>query len=128
MVDSHRVYRDLAGGVRDTGFEGIHRQSARGERRTHLPAGRDRRVVGARKPTRLQSIDRQHSGLFNRNENAGAGDGGRADRGRSDPAPVQAHMKMRRETIHAYLLLLPAVVLLIAFTHWPAIETLVDSF
>ena len=34
---------------------------------------------------------------------------------------------MRRETIHAYLLLLPAVVLLIAFTHWPAITTLIDS-
>ena len=25
---------------------------------------------------------------------------------------------MRRETIHAYLLLLPAIVLLVAFTHW----------
>jgi sn-glycerol 3-phosphate transport system permease protein len=35
---------------------------------------------------------------------------------------------MRRETIHGYLLLLPAVVLLVAFTHWPAIATLVDSF
>jgi len=34
---------------------------------------------------------------------------------------------MRRETIHAYLLVLPAVTLLVAFTHWPAIETLVDS-
>ncbi len=35
---------------------------------------------------------------------------------------------MRRETVQAYLLLLPAVILLVAFTHWPAIETLVDSF
>jgi sn-glycerol 3-phosphate transport system permease protein len=34
---------------------------------------------------------------------------------------------MRRETIHAYLLVLPAVILLVAFTHWPAFETLVDS-
>jgi sn-glycerol 3-phosphate transport system permease protein len=34
---------------------------------------------------------------------------------------------MRRETIHAYLLLLPALVLLVAFTHWPAIATLIDS-
>jgi sn-glycerol 3-phosphate transport system permease protein len=34
---------------------------------------------------------------------------------------------MRRETIHAYLLLLPAIVLLVAFTHWPAIATLIDS-
>ena len=34
---------------------------------------------------------------------------------------------MRRETIHAYLLLLPALILLVAFTHWPAIETLIDS-
>jgi len=34
---------------------------------------------------------------------------------------------MRRETLQAYLLLLPALVLLVAFTHWPAIETLIDS-
>jgi sn-glycerol 3-phosphate transport system permease protein len=34
---------------------------------------------------------------------------------------------VRRETIQAYLLVLPAVILLVAFTHWPAIETLVDS-
>jgi sn-glycerol 3-phosphate transport system permease protein len=35
---------------------------------------------------------------------------------------------MRRETLQAWLLLLPAVILLVAFTHWPGIETLVDSF
>jgi sn-glycerol 3-phosphate transport system permease protein len=35
---------------------------------------------------------------------------------------------MRRETIHGWLLLLPALVLLVAFTHWPAIATLIDSF
>ena len=34
---------------------------------------------------------------------------------------------MRRETIHAWLLLLPALVLLVAFTHWPTIATLIDS-
>jgi sn-glycerol 3-phosphate transport system permease protein len=34
---------------------------------------------------------------------------------------------MRRETIHAYLLLLPAFVLLVAFTHWPVVTTLIDS-
>jgi sn-glycerol 3-phosphate transport system permease protein len=34
---------------------------------------------------------------------------------------------VRRETIHAWLLLLPALVLLVAFTHWPAIATLIDS-
>lgn len=34
---------------------------------------------------------------------------------------------MRRETVHAYLLLLPAIVLLVAFTHWPAVATLIDS-
>jgi sn-glycerol 3-phosphate transport system permease protein len=32
-----------------------------------------------------------------------------------------------RETIQAWLLILPALVLLVAFTHWPAIETLFDS-
>lgn len=31
-------------------------------------------------------------------------------------------------TVYAYLLLLPAFVLLVAFTHYPAIATLVDSF
>ena len=30
--------------------------------------------------------------------------------------------------IHAWLLLLPALVLLIAFTHYPAVQTLIDSF
>ncbi len=34
---------------------------------------------------------------------------------------------MRRETIHAYLMLLPALVLLVAFTHWPMIATVFDS-
>lgn len=34
---------------------------------------------------------------------------------------------MRRETAHAWLMLLPAMVLLVAFTHWPAVATLVDS-
>ena len=34
---------------------------------------------------------------------------------------------MRRETINAWLLLLPALILLMAFTHWPAIATLIDS-
>jgi len=34
---------------------------------------------------------------------------------------------MRRETIHAWLLLLPALVLLVAFTHWPAVATVIDS-
>ena len=30
--------------------------------------------------------------------------------------------------LHAYLLLLPALVLLVAFTHYPAVATLIDSF
>ncbi|MGD0429982.1 MAG: sugar ABC transporter permease [Acetobacteraceae bacterium] len=34
---------------------------------------------------------------------------------------------LRRETVQAYLLLLPAVILLVLFTHWPAIATLWDS-
>jgi sn-glycerol 3-phosphate transport system permease protein len=33
-----------------------------------------------------------------------------------------------RQSIHAYLLLLPAFVLLLAFTHVPAVATLIDSF
>lgn len=35
---------------------------------------------------------------------------------------------MRRETLHAWLLLLPATVLLASFTHIPAVETVVNSF
>lgn len=34
---------------------------------------------------------------------------------------------MRRETIHAWLLILPALVPLVVFTHWPALTTLWDS-
>jgi sn-glycerol 3-phosphate transport system permease protein len=34
---------------------------------------------------------------------------------------------VRRETFHAWLLILPALVLLVAFTHWPAAATLIDS-
>lgn len=35
---------------------------------------------------------------------------------------------MRREWLHAWLLLLPALILLVAFTHLPAVQTLIDSF
>lgn len=33
-----------------------------------------------------------------------------------------------QRSIHAWLLLLPAMVFLLAFTHWPAIATLIESF
>lgn len=36
------------------------------------------------------------------------------------------HESMR--TVHAWLMLLPALALLVAFTHWPAVATLIDSF
>lgn len=35
---------------------------------------------------------------------------------------------MHHRAVHAYLLLLPAFVLLAAFTHWPAVATVIDSF
>jgi sn-glycerol 3-phosphate transport system permease protein len=35
---------------------------------------------------------------------------------------------VRRETLHAWLLILPALLLLVSFTHWPAVATLVGSF
>jgi sn-glycerol 3-phosphate transport system permease protein len=35
---------------------------------------------------------------------------------------------MRREWVHGWLLVLPAIVLLAGFTHWPALATLIDSF
>jgi sn-glycerol 3-phosphate transport system permease protein len=34
---------------------------------------------------------------------------------------------MNTRALHAYLLLLPALVLLAAFTHWPALATVIDS-
>src|SRR5215472_6417213 len=34
---------------------------------------------------------------------------------------------MRRATVHAYLLLLPALALLVAFTHWPTLATFINS-
>ena len=40
---------------------------------------------------------------------------------------LQAHGSGQR-AIHAYLLLLPAFVLLVGFTHYPAVATLIDSF
>ena len=33
-----------------------------------------------------------------------------------------------QRSVHAWLLLLPALVLLVTFTHWPAVATLIDSF
>lgn len=33
-----------------------------------------------------------------------------------------------QRSMHAWLLLLPALVLLVTFTHWPAVATLMDSF
>ncbi|MEJ8851788.1 sugar ABC transporter permease [Variovorax rhizosphaerae] len=33
-----------------------------------------------------------------------------------------------RQAVHAWLMLLPALVLLVSFTHWPAVSTLFDSF
>ncbi|MDR2325664.1 MAG: sugar ABC transporter permease [Acidovorax sp.] len=33
-----------------------------------------------------------------------------------------------QRSIHAWLLLLPALALLVTFTHWPAVATLIDSF
>lgn len=33
-----------------------------------------------------------------------------------------------QRSVHAWLLLLPALALLVAFTHWPAVATLIDSF
>lgn len=35
---------------------------------------------------------------------------------------------MRRETLYAWALILPSLVMLGAFTHWPAVSTLIDSF
>ena len=136
-----------------------------GRRGARLPAGGGGRAVHLREPARLQGADRPDPGLPERHQDAGAGDGGRAGRGRPGaeavpagicaPSPVplpkgrgskfsplplregvggrgHAHRNvacraMKRETLHAWLLVLPALVLLVAFTHWPALTTLLDS-
>src|SRR5262252_10673058 len=41
---------------------------------------------------------------------------------------VARSIRPSSSTIHAWLLLLPAMALLALFTHWPALATLVDSF
>jgi sn-glycerol 3-phosphate transport system permease protein len=38
------------------------------------------------------------------------------------------HHTYKGSAIHAYLLLLPAMVLLVAFTHYPSVATFIDSF
>jgi len=47
---------------------------------------------------------------------------------RSDIAARAAGAAASRQAVHAWLLLLPALVLLVGFTHWPAVSTLIDSF
>ena len=37
-------------------------------------------------------------------------------------------MRRLTATIHGWLLLLPAMVFLVLFTHWPALATIIDSF
>ena len=38
-----------------------------------------------------------------------------------------ALLRPRTQTLQAYLLLAPALVFLVAFTHYPAVATLIDS-
>ena len=42
-------------------------------------------------------------------------------------APLASLYHRRRDPLQAWLLVLPALVLLIGFTHWPAVATLLDS-
>lgn len=52
------------------------------------------------------------------------------DNGQGGLRPVAgalAAAAARREAVHAWLLLLPALVLLLSFTHWPALATFWDS-
>ena len=72
LVDPHRLHRHQPGGLRNPGDEGLHRQIPRGGSRAHVPAGGDRRVVGAREPARLQGADRQHPGVPEWQQDAGA--------------------------------------------------------
>ena len=50
----------------------------------------------------------------------------------SAPLPSRAARRLaqaaaRKQAVHAWLLLMPALVLLLGFTHWPALSTLIDS-
>ena len=44
------------------------------------------------------------------------------------PARASAPDATTMRSVHACLMLLPALFLLVAFTHWPALSTLIDSF
>ena len=90
-----------AGGLRHASAEGLHREISRGQCGAHIPAGGDRRIVGAREPARLQGADRQHPGLPEWPEDAGQGDGGHAGRVGSDPEAVQEGLKGGRRACGA---------------------------
>jgi sn-glycerol 3-phosphate transport system permease protein len=47
---------------------------------------------------------------------------------RTEIAALSFFLMRGRHAIHGWLLLLPAMALLAAFTHWPALATLIDSF
>ena len=100
-----------------------------GRGRARPAAVRDGRVVDARQPARDQGAERRPAGGAHRHEDAGAGDEGRAARSRPAPAhatssaasaPARASGRSRHDAqrravrVYGWLLLLPALVLLVA--------------
>jgi sn-glycerol 3-phosphate transport system permease protein len=54
--------------------------------------------------------------------------GGRAKRPPANPTVSRLQYRTQTRTwIHAWLMLGPSLALLILFTHWPAVNTLIDS-
>ena len=104
-----------------------------------------RRAVDPRQSARHQGAQRRPAGGAHRRQDAGAGDEGRASRSRahlavlsvmpgaepaasmSAAAAPPARLRLSAQ-IHGWLLLLPAAVLLVTFTHYPAVATIIDSF
>src|SRR5262249_53061197 len=83
-------------------------------------------------PARDQGVERRAPGRAHRREVSRPGDEGRPGGGRADPPAVPPVTITRRGAtsphIVGWLLVLPAAVLLVTFTHYPAVATLYHSF
>ena len=120
--------------------------------RARPAAVREGRAVDARQPARDQGAERRPAGGADRDEDAGAGDEGRAAGGGAAAAAATSNVngdvapastapggvdelagrapRMTRTTqwLYGWLLLLPAMALLVLFTHYPAVANLWHSF
>src|SRR3989454_12403030 len=102
----------------------LFRSLPRRRRRARPAAVRRGRALDAREPARDQGAQRRAAGGADGRQVAGAGDERRAGRGRADPEAVPPLMNRH---VTGWLRLLPAALLLVTFTHYPALGTLYHS-